>query len=134
MQVEILTPRGPVLQAESPSVMLPLESGYVGVQENHQQMIGFVVPGAFWLRLDEGVQVRFVSQGIVEVADNKVLILTDASEAAGEIDEPRAEEALKRAHERVAEKGVDLPRARFALARAKARLSVARGEVLSDVR
>ncbi|MCH7494196.1 ATP synthase F1 subunit epsilon [bacterium] len=134
MQVEILTPRGSVLTAESTSVILPLESGYVGVQDNHLPMIGLVVPGAFWLRLGDKVQVRFVSQGIVEVAGNRVLVLTDASEAADDIDLPRAREALERAMDRAAEKGVDRGRARLALNRAKARLSVALGEAVSVVR
>ena len=134
MKVKILTPRGPVLETESPSVILPMESGYVGVQENHQRMIGFIVPGALWLRLGDTVQVRFVSQGIVEVGDNGVLVLTDASEASTEIEEPRAVEALQRANERLADRSVDRARARFALDRAKARLSVVHGEALSNVR
>lgn len=133
MRIEILTPRGPALQADTPSVILPLEGGYMGVKEGHLPLTGLVVPGALWWRAEGGVGVRFVSQGIVEIAEGRILVLTDASEAAEDIDLARAEESFARAQARMAEKGIDRDRAALAKARAAARLKVARGEVLRDV-
>ena len=68
-----------------------------------------------------------VSGGVVEVLPDRVRVLADAAENADEIDVKRAEEALRRANERLMrpELGVDVARALNALKRAQARLKAA---------
>lgn len=62
--------------------------------------------------------------GVFQLVGNEALILTQAAERAVEIDVQRAEEAKKRAQERLEneEDTLDVPRAEIALARAMARL------------
>lgn len=61
--------------------------------------------------------------GVFQLKDNEALILTQAAESAAEIDVRRAEEAKKRAEERIeGEPEADVKRAEIALARALARL------------
>jgi len=67
---------------------------------------------------------------LVEVLDDEVIVLAETAEVSGDIDLERAETALKRARERLAEFGAayDVDRARRAVKRAETRLEVARGE------
>ena len=61
----------------------------------------------------------------MEIANNTISVIAPAAEKSTEIDFARAEEAKKRALERIAKKeGIDMARAQAALARANARLSV----------
>ncbi len=67
-----------------------------------------------------------VSGGFLEVRPDKVIVLADTAERADEIDAARAEEARKRAAERLAERSerIDLARAEASLRRSIARLKI----------
>lgn len=68
--------------------------------------------------------------GIFQLADNEATILTQASESADEIDIQRAEEAKKRAQERLENEtdNLDIQRAQMALAKSFARLKVTKND------
>lgn len=68
--------------------------------------------------------------GIFQLADNEATILTQASESADEIDVQRAEEAKKRAQERLENEtdNLDIQRAQMALAKSFARLKVTKND------
>lgn len=79
----------------------------------------------------DGKPVYFSTMGgILQLKDNVASILTQASEKAEEIDIERAEEAKKRAKERLEqeESELDLQRAEVALARALARIKATKKE------
>jgi F-type H+-transporting ATPase subunit epsilon len=86
-------------------------------------------PGVVTLRDEEGGRIRYlaVSGGFVEVSENKVSILCDSCEPAGEIDLQRAKSALERAKQRLLshDHDVDLERAHRAVERARARVHAA---------
>ena len=67
-----------------------------------------------------------ISGGFLEVRPDRVIVLADAAERAEEIDVRRAEEAKRRAEERLKHPGseVDVAKAEAALRRAVARLQV----------
>jgi F-type H+-transporting ATPase subunit epsilon len=64
---------------------------------------------------------------VVEVKENKVILLAETAERSDEIDVQRAEAARDRARKRLAKKSaeIDTDRARLALFRAMNRLKVA---------
>lgn len=72
-------------------------------------------------------QLFTIMGGVFQLKDNEALILTQIAEKAEEIDIERAEEARKRAKERLEheETTLDVDRAEIALARAIARLKAA---------
>ncbi len=69
-----------------------------------------------------------LSGGYVEVLPDQVRVLASTAEAADEIDVKRAEEALKRAEERISHPSaeLDVARALNAMKRAQTRLAAAR--------
>jgi F-type H+-transporting ATPase subunit epsilon len=74
-----------------------------------------------------GPETYFISGGYVEVDHNKVVVLADVIERAHEIDIQRAQDARKRAAERLAalRADVDIDRANRSLRRADMRLLIA---------
>ncbi len=66
------------------------------------------------------------SGGFIDISKEKVLLLLETAEHAEEINKKRAEEAKKRAENRLSQKeGFDMSRAKAALLRAINRLHVA---------
>jgi F-type H+-transporting ATPase subunit epsilon len=83
-------------------------------------------PGALTFRKGGAETDVALSGGFLEVRDDKVIVLADTAERSDEIDIARAEEARRRAADRLAtrEDAMDVARALAALERATARLRV----------
>jgi F-type H+-transporting ATPase subunit epsilon len=126
----VLTPEGPVYDAEVISVTAPGAEGYLGVLAHHAALITPLVPGKLSIRPAEGaVQDYAVSGGFLQVADNRATVLADACEAPENIDVVRAREALRRARERLEQQAdqLDVARAQAALTRALNRVRLKNG-------
>jgi len=85
-------------------------------------------PGEILIRKDGEETYLAVTGGFLEVMGNKVTILADACERSDEINEERAQIAVDRARERMANQGTDmqLERAVASVRRAQVRLNVVR--------
>ena len=128
-QLEVITPDRVVLSdSEIVSVVAPGSQGYFGVMANHAPMMTELKIGKLdFRRADSTSGAMAISGGFLEVFEDKVSVLAESAELAHEIDIDRAEQAKKRAQERLAEAGpdVDATRAEAALLRAINRLQVA---------
>ena len=104
--------------------------GELGVLANHAPLMTILKPGP--LRIQETIggeeQVLFVGGGFLEVLPDRVTVLADIAEHAEEISVERAEEARRRAQERLAGTLTTAEETEFqqALAMAEARLRLAR--------
>lgn len=129
-KISIVTAEQTLLETEAVSLTLPGIAGYLGILANHAPLVTALVPGVMTLKTPDGGpdSVFSVSNGFVEVARNEVSVMVDACEPAPDIDVTRAEQALVRAKERLAERDetLDVARADAAMARAKARLMASR--------
>jgi len=126
-KTEIVTPEKVLFSEEIESLVIPAERGYLGVLAGHAPLLCTLKPGAITIRGDRG-EVHFsTSGGFMEVTPAKAVLLTESAEEVSTIDLQRAEEAKKRAQERLAAtvKDVDKERAAAALERAQNRLRVA---------
>ncbi len=125
-KVMIVTPDKTAYEGDCISATIPGLVGYIGIWANHAPLVAATIPGVVRLKIDEaGSEKTFsVGTGFVEVSDNVVNLMTDTCEEASSIDIPRAEDALKRARERLnsMEKDLDRERARLAVSRAEARV------------
>ncbi|MSQ11235.1 MAG: F0F1 ATP synthase subunit epsilon [Dehalococcoidia bacterium] len=128
MKLEIVTAERPLLTDEVELVVAPGTEGELGILPHHAPLLTALAPGE--LRIRKGGQEQFIaiSGGFMEVFGNKVTILADAAERAEEIDEERAQAAMRRARERLVGRTqeIDLQRALGSLRRAEIRVRVAR--------
>ena len=128
VQLEVVTPYRQVLLTEVESVIIPSTEGYLGIMKNHAPLVAGLNIGVVHYGPAGGEkELLAVSGGFVEVSDNKVTILADTAELSGEIDVLRAEEARRRAEQRLRarEANIDFTRAELALQRALSRLQAA---------
>lgn len=132
VQVNIVTPDGPVYDSEVAMVIAKTVSGEIGVLPGHIPLVAPLTIGGVQLKNADGKS-NFVavSGGFIEVRPDKISILAPSAEVASSIDVARAQEAKARAEERLKGKkdDVDFQRAELALKRAINRINVHEGNV-----
>lgn len=128
LSVDVITAERIVYSdSEIDVVVAPGIMGELGILPAHAPLMTFLGPGELLLRKGTEETSMAVTGGFLEVRDNKVVVLAEAAERAEEIDLARAEEARRRAEQRIAqrEKTEDMARAEAALRRSLIRLKVA---------
>jgi len=131
--LEIVTPEKVLVSQEVDTVVAPGSEGEFGVLPGHIHFLSGIIPGE--LRYDAGTtkESMSVTTGFAEVSKDKVSILVDAAEKAGDIDIERAQGAMERARERLAKEKaseeIDFTRAETALKRAVSRIKVAEKDI-----
>jgi F-type H+-transporting ATPase subunit epsilon len=141
VEVEIVTPDGHLYKDKGQLVVVPGVEGQLGIMARHQPLVSLLAIGETHLRKADGSYDRFATGiGYVEVLFSHVRIVVDHAEQAGQIDVQRAEVARKRAEDRLALRSdpgaraeVDYFRAEQALKRAVNRIQVverARGQAV----
>ncbi len=126
--LRIITPDRVFYEGDVKMVEFNTTEGQIGVLPGHIPMTVIVKPGVLHIHEEEEVKHAALHSGFAEILPEGISILAEVIEWPDEIDEKRAEEALKRAEERLNEKaaGTDLARAETALQRALARIEVLR--------
>lgn len=126
--VQILTPEGVAHQGVAAMVIAPSVGGEVGILPRHVPLIAALRPGRTRVKmLDDSEVVMATSEGYMAVEDDRVLIMVEQAELAGDIDRARAELALSTAQEALAAAGDDeaaVAAAQAAIRRAENRLKV----------
>lgn len=133
VSLEVVTPNGVIYEGEAEIVVAPGLDGELGIMAGHEPLISLLAIGDTRVRNPEGLYEHIATGlGYVEVLFDKVRIVCDHAEEAGAIDVDRAEHAQERAAERLALRDdpgaraeVDFYRAEQALRRATNRLKVA---------
>ncbi|MEH6943412.1 F0F1 ATP synthase subunit epsilon [Bacillus sp. JJ722] len=126
IEVNVVTPNGPVYSGEVEMVSTKAQSGELGILPGHIPMVAPLRIGAVRLKKDGKTEFVAVSGGFLEVRPDKITILAQTAELADHIDLARAISARDRAERRVQDKqdNVDSKRAELALKRAINRISV----------
>lgn len=128
VKLDIVTAERAVYSEDVDMVIAPGIEGQLGILPHHTPLMTMLQAGELRVKNDGEEVSMAISGGFLEVRPDKVVILADAAERADEIDVARAEEAKRRAQERLADRnvpGVDATRAEAALRRSLARLKVA---------
>ncbi len=128
MRLEIITAERRVYSDDVEVLVAPGIDGELGILPHHAPLMTALQPGEIMIRKGGQETYLAVTGGFLEVMANQVTILADAAERSEEIDEQRAQEAIRRAQEQLARRGadLDLERAAASLRRAETRLRVAR--------
>ena len=126
MRLEIATAERVVYSEDVNILVAPGIDGELGILPRHAPLLTVLKPGEIRVVKDGEETYIAVGGGFLEVMGNKVTILADTAEHAGEIDIQRAQEALKLAQERAAAApaDADLERALATIRRSQARLKV----------
>jgi len=124
--LDIVTAERVVYSAEVDIVVAPGIEGELGILPHHAPLMTSLKEGELMLRKAGEETYIAISGGFLEVRPDRVIVLADSAERSEEIDIARAEEAKRRAEERISHPttGVDLARAEAALRRSLIRLKV----------
>ena len=117
MQVEVVSSEESIFSGEASFVVVPTQTGELGIYPRHEPIMSLVRPGALRLTVPgqkEEVLVA-VSGGVLEVQPTKLTVLADVAVRSAEMDQKRAEEAKK-----AAESGIHSAKDEKSLAAAQA--------------
>jgi F-type H+-transporting ATPase subunit epsilon len=127
IRLDIVTAEQSVFSDDVDVVVIPGVEGQLGVLPHHAPLMTMLQPGELQIRKGREELALAIAGGFLEVRPDRVIILADAAEREEEIDIHRAEEAKRRAEERLKQPApeVDIARSQAALLRSLARLRVA---------
>lgn len=130
IELEIVTPSGPVVNEAVDIVTAPGFGGVFGVLANHAPFLSTIKIGELAYKKDGSESSLMVSGGFCEVSKNKITFIVESCEKGSDIDIDRALRAKERAERRLAEAKVksdtiNMTRVEGALQRALARVAVA---------
>jgi F-type H+-transporting ATPase subunit epsilon len=128
LQLEIVTPDATVYSEAVDMVTLPAVEGQMGVLPQHVRLMTQLVPGELIVSKDGHEDFLAVGEGLVEVTNDRVSIVTNMAVSVENIDEAVAEEARQRAAARLREKlsSEEVASVNASLARSLAQLQVKR--------
>jgi len=82
LQLEVLTPSGPIFNGSAKSVTLPGEEGEFGVLPEHVSLTTLLQAGVVDIQKENGkIESIVVNWGVVQITQNKVVILVDGAVA-----------------------------------------------------
>ena len=132
IELIVVTPERQLLREPVVEATLPGGDGCLGILPGHAPLITELGIGELTYRARRGTGTGHLAiiSGFAEVLGDRVTVLAETAERPEEIDVARAEEAKKRAEQRLAaatsDPNVDWSRAAVALQRSLIRIQVAR--------
>lgn len=125
IRVEVVSAEEKIFSGDARMVVLPGESGELGVYPRHTPLISRIRPGAVRIQLPDGQEeFVFVAGGIIEVQPDCVTVLSDTAIRGKDLDEARANEARQRAQEALKNAASEID-----VARAQSELTVLAAEI-----
>lgn len=126
LQVSIMTPDRVFWNAEAEELILPTNTGQMGILTNHIPLVTALDIGVMLVRTStEWISVALMG-GFAQIQDNKVIILVNEAEQSNTIDPTEAENALSKAKKglEVASNRKEKIEANLVFKRARARYQV----------
>ena len=126
IKVRFVTPEGLYKEVEATEINCHSTDGWRGILPNHMPIVLMLEISRLEI-VNKGTKDEYaISGGMLYFKDNEATFLVNSIESKEEIDLERAEDAKKRAEERINGKdsNIDMKRAQIALARAINRISV----------
>ncbi len=102
-QIDVVSAEELIYSGEARFVALPGEAGELGILAGHTPLITRIKPGAVRIERPDGASNEedfvFVAGGVLEVQPGHVTVLADTAIRGKDLDEAKAQEALKQAEE-----------------------------------
>ena len=104
IHVDVVSAEEAIFSGEAEFVVLPGEAGELGIYPRHTPLITRIKPGTVEITPAGGgeKQLIFVAGGILEIQPKLITVLADTAIRGHDLDEAKANEALKRAQEAMA--------------------------------
>src|SRR6186713_601919 len=101
IHIDVVSAEESIFSGEAEFVVLPGEAGELGVYPRHTPLITRIKPGAVRIKPagGGGEDLIFVAGGLLEVQPTVVTVLADTAIRGTDLDEARANEALRKAEE-----------------------------------
>ena len=100
IHVDVVSAEESVFSGEAEFVVLPGESGELGIYPRHTPLITRIKPGAVRIQKPGGEEeLVFVAGGILEVQPKVITVLADTAIRGADLDEAKAAEALRQTQE-----------------------------------
>jgi F-type H+-transporting ATPase subunit epsilon len=101
IHVDVVSAEASIYSGEAEFVVLPGESGELGIYPRHTPLITRIKPGSVRIKPAGGgeEELIFVAGGILDVQPNVITVLADTAIRGHDLDEAKATEALKLAEE-----------------------------------
>ena len=101
LHVDVVSAEASIYSGEAEFVVLPGEAGELGIYPRHAPLITRIKPGVVRIKIQgrSDEEQVFVAGGILEVQPHVVTVLADTAIRGRDLDEAKANEALKRAEE-----------------------------------
>ena len=124
--LEIVTPDRKFFSGDVEMLIVKTPEGEVGILAGHIPMVLAIAIGPMRIKKDDDWLEAFLSEGFMEIKQDKTIVLSDTAEWPDEIDKNRALAAEERARERLQRQlsQIEYIRSQAALTRALSRLKV----------
>jgi F-type H+-transporting ATPase subunit epsilon len=101
VHVDIVSAEQQLFSGLAEFVVLPGEAGELGILPGHAPLLTRIRPGVVRVKVPNQAEEEFVfvAGGLLEVHPNRVTVLADTAIRAHDLDEAKAQEALKQAEE-----------------------------------
>ena len=100
IHVDVVSAEASIFSGEAEFVVLPGEAGELGIYPRHTPLITRIKPGSVRIQKPGGEEeLVFVAGGILEVQPKVITVLADTAIRGADLDEAKANEAIKRAEE-----------------------------------
>jgi len=101
IQVDVVSAEESIFSGPAEFVVLPGEAGELGIYPRHTPLITRIKPGAVRIKPPGGAdeELIFVAGGILEVQPAQITVLADTAIRGHDLDEAKANEAIKLAEE-----------------------------------
>jgi F-type H+-transporting ATPase subunit epsilon len=101
IHIDVVSAEESIYSGEAEFVVLPGEAGELGIYPRHTPLITRIKPGTVRIQPAGGgdEELIFVAGGILEVQPKVITVLADTAIRGHDLDEAKANEALKKAEE-----------------------------------
>ena len=110
-KLKLISPEGVKYQAEASEASIPTPDGQITILPNHTPLISIIAAGEIKLKIADKERLLVTEGGVLEVANNNIVILADTAEDLSSLDELKIESAKKQAQQLISEAKDEIDRA-----------------------
>lgn len=103
LKLEIISPKEKVFSTEAKQVVLPTESGEIGLLKGHIPMVTQLKLGALKVINDSSQEIFAIKGGFAQLVSDTISILTDEAVAASDLEASEIEQSINAVEKKLAD-------------------------------